>query len=251
MTVDSQTVAQKLPREQEHLAALQAMRVLESYYRWTYRLMKRHIGRRILDAGCGVGNLTALAAGSAEYVLAADLSPENIRVMHERFAQQSHVEPIQLDLDTDFGHLRDRRFDTIVCLDVLEHVDDDIGLLRRFRQVIQPGGHLLIKVPALPWLFGSIDEASDHRRRYRRRELWDKAQFAGWQPIKTRYMNIAGVLPYWLKSRVFKKKANFSRTFKPWQLRLIRALVPALRTLDLFTGPFVGQSAILIARNSG
>ena len=249
MTSGAADVSQKLPHEREHLEALQRMRALDAYYRWTFDLLRRYMGRRVLDAGAGIGNFTALAAEVADHVTAAELSPANLAVLRERFAGSAVVDVAQFDLDGDLSPLAARNFDTIVCLDVLEHIEDDIAAMRRLRQLVRPGGHLLVKVPACPWLYGSLDVASDHYRRYTPRELRDKAAIAGWEPLRAWYMNVAGVLPYFLKSRVLKRPSTLSRSFKPWQLKAIAAATPALRLLDRLTGPLVGQSALLVARN--
>lgn len=246
--IDATTIDAKLPREQEHLDALQRMRALDAYYIWSLNLVKPWVGKRVLDAGCGIGNGTALLAQTAEFVLAADLSPQNVNELQERFRQQPHVQPIQLDLDSDFTELAEQKLDTIVCLDVLEHIEQDVLLLQRFYDVMQPGGHLLVKVPAVKWLYGSVDTASGHFRRYTRGELRQKAEQAGWEPVAIRWMNIFGVLPYFVKSRIQKKDANLSRTFSPWQLRMIQRSMPWLRRLDRMIGPPIGQSAILVAR---
>jgi 2-polyprenyl-3-methyl-5-hydroxy-6-metoxy-1,4-benzoquinol methylase len=224
------------------------MRVLESYYQWVLDLFGPFVGRRIVDAGCGVGNFTQLLAGRADRVVAADLSAQNLAVLRERFAGQPQVVVERADLDGDLSGLAAHDPDTIVCLDVLEHIDDDVGLLARLRGIVRPGGHLLVKVPACPWLLGSIDAASGHRRRYTPRELADKARIAGWTPLRCHYMNLAAVAPYWLKCRLMGRRSNFSRTFKPWQLALIRAAVPFLRLVDRVSGPPVGLSAVLVAR---
>lgn len=244
----AESVAEKLPLEHEHFEALNRMRLLDPYYRWTLRRFGKFVGRRVMDAGCGIGNFTEVLASVVEFVLAVDLSPENIRVLNERFRGQSNVEVAQLDLDRDIATLQNHRLDTIVCLDVLEHIEDDVALLKSFHKAIQPGGHLLVKVPACKFLFGPIDVASSHYRRYTPSELREKAVQAGWNVVKTGYMNIWGVAPYYLKSRVQKKQSNFSRTFAPWQLNLIRSVIPLLEFGDKLVGPPVGQSAILIAR---
>ena len=246
--LDTPTIASKFSREQEHLLALQSMQTLETYYQWSYDLFKPFIGRRILDAGCGFGNFTAIARKNAEYILAVDSSSKNIQLLKDRFRESAVVEIAQLDLESDNEFLRAKHIDTIVCLDVLEHVNDDVALLERFFKTVQTGGHLLVKVPACKWLFGSIDVASGHNRRYIPQELRIKAERAGWETIKAHYMNIAGVFPYWIRSRVLRKEVNFSRTFKPWQLMAIRRVVPILKILDQIIGPPIGQSAILIAR---
>lgn len=238
----------KLQFEGEHLEALERMRLLEPYYRWTLDLFRPYLGQRIMDAGCGIGNFTAVLASEVAYTLAVDLSPRNIAVLRERFCTTPTVEVAQLDLEHDITALQHKRLDTIVCLDVLEHLEDDIAMLRSFRAVLQAGGHLLVKVPACPWLFGSVDIASSHYRRYTLQELRSKASQAGWTPLQVAYTNFFGVLPYWLKSRVFKKSTNFSRTFSPKQLQRLRRIMPLLQAVDRLLGPPVGQSAILIAR---
>jgi 2-polyprenyl-3-methyl-5-hydroxy-6-metoxy-1,4-benzoquinol methylase len=247
--LDTCTSASKLSREQEHLLALQSMQTLETYYRWSYDLFKPFIGRRILDAGCGLGNFTAIITKkNAEYILAVDSSPRNIQVLKDRFKDLAIVEIAQVDLETDNDFFRGKQIDTIVCLDMLEHVYDDIALLKSFFKIMQTGGHLLVKVPTCKWLYGSIDLTSGHYRRYTPEELRVKAESVGWETIKANYMNIAGVIPYWVKSCVLKKGVTFSRTFRPWQLKVVGGMVPILKILDKIIGPPIGQSAVLIAR---
>jgi SAM-dependent methyltransferase len=245
------STADKLPHEREHVDALQRMQLLRSYYGWTLELVRPYVGRRILDAGCGIGNFTALLEPLAEYVLAVDLSQENLKLLESRFAGSRVVEIAAYDLDTEMDAVARKHIDTIVCLDVLEHVADDVALLENFRSIIAPGGHLLLKVPACPWLYGSVDEASGHHRRYTPRQLRERAEAAGWEPVAAHYMNLAGVLPYWLKSRMARRESTFSRTFKPWQLKAINGVVPVLRLVDRLAGPPVGLSAVLVARKPG
>lgn len=249
-SVDQQVVEQKLQHEQEHLEALQRMRALRSYYDWSYQLLKEAIGLKVIDAGCGTGNFTELLADHGHQVLAIDLSPENLAVVCERFADKQNVKAVQYDLDDSvtIARLAEDTYDTIVCMDVLEHLADDRAMLSQFARVLPRGGTLCIKVPALPWLFGSVDEASDHYRRYTKDDLVSKVRSAGFTVTRSCYMNISGVIPYYLKSRVLKKKANLSRTFKPWQLSLIRTIMPMLKTMDTLTSAPIGQSVIVTAR---
>lgn len=245
--IPAQEVSAKLPHEREHLDALKRMQTLEPYYRWIYELFDGYVGQRILDAGCGVGNFTAIIAEAAELVVAADLSEENLDLVRRRFADSDIVEPLQVDLDTVTEQIGDRQLDTVVCLDVLEHVELDVRLLRSFSSLLAPGGHVLLKVPALRWLYGSVDRASDHYRRYARGELIGKVREAGLDVVRCRYMNLAGVFPYWLKSRVLQRRTNFSRTFSEKQLRRIAGSIPLCRLADRLTGPPLGQSLVLVA----
>lgn len=241
-------VARKLPREQEHFDALQRMRAMRPYYEWVADSFGPALGGRVLDAGCGVGNFFGAVADRVESGVGVDLSPVNITEARRRFAGQTHLRFLQADLDEQADALRAERFDTVVCLDVLEHIQDDLPLLKRLTQIVEPGGHVLIKVPACPWLFGSIDVASEHYRRYNRPMLRKLALDAGLNIKRLRYMNLSGVGPYFLKSRMLRSEANFSRTFTPKQLDRIRRMMPWARRLDRVTGPPVGQSLLLVGQ---
>ncbi len=237
----------KLPLERQHLQALERMRLLDAYYRWTFRLLEPYLGRRVMDAGCGIGSFTHLLARKADYVLAVDLSPRNIEVVQQRFRRSCNVEVLQTDLEHDISHTRSKAIDTVVCLDVLEHVQDDVALMRKFREIVQPGGAMLVKVPACQWLYGTTDIASSHYRRYAKSDLLAKAARAGWESTLAFYMNIWGILPYWFKSRVLRDTRNFSSSFPLWQIRALARLVPLLQVFDRLIGPPVGQSAFLVA----
>lgn len=245
---NSDKVPRKLPLESEHFAALSRMQSLTPYYQWSIELVAPWLGKRVLDAGCGIGNATEQLSTYAEYVLAVDLSHENMKFLQHRFADDPHVECAQLDLDENMEEIADRNIDSIVCFDVLEHVEDDQALLDQFLKMVQPGGHLLIKVPAGRWLYGSVDIASAHFRRYVKSELKQKAIQAGWQIINIHYMNIFGVIPYFIKSRILKKQANFSRTMSTRQLAIIKRMIPILKIIDRFVGPPIGQSLIMVAQ---
>ena len=246
-SISNLTVKNKLPDEELHLDALNRMRTLKPYYKWTKSLFHNYIGQRILDAGCGIGNFSDLIAQDAEFVLAVDLSPENLLVLEERFKNHLNVKIAQYDLDSHIDIIRDHKLDTIVCLDVLEHIEDDMHLLENFRKLIQPQGKLLIKVPACPWLYGSIDKASGHFRRYTKTMLTEKLKKAGWTPQKVSYMNISGVLPYFIKSRIIRNNANFSRTFSKSQINILKFLMPLFKNIDYLVGPPIGQSLVVVA----
>lgn len=241
---------QKLAHEKEHLEALRRMAKMAPYYEWVRDVFQPWLGPRVLDAGCGVGNFIECVADRSEFVLGVDLSQENLAMLQERFASYDNVKSARIDLDAGVEELRSKAFDTVVCLDVLEHIEQDQNLLNSLAKIVRPGGHVLIKVPACPWLFGSIDVASDHYRRYTRTMLRQRALTAGLEVQKVKYMNLAGVLPYFIKSRILKSSATFSNSFSPRQLAFIRRAIPVLRMLDKITGPPVGQSLVLAARRS-
>jgi len=246
-SIYNKSIKNKLPYELEHLDALIRMKTLKPYYEWTKSIIDKYLGSRILDAGSGVGNFIDLVQ-EREFILAVDLSSENIKILEERFASSLNITVRQYDLDYDLEQIKKNRIDTIVCLDVLEHVENDVELLSNFRKVIEPNGRLIIKVPALEWLYGSIDESSGHFRRYSRHKLISTTKEAGWTPCFVTYMNIFGLVPYLIKGRLLKRTSNFSKTFSNKQLKILQLLMPTLQKIDKLLGPPVGQSLILVAK---
>jgi SAM-dependent methyltransferase len=129
---------------------------------------------QILDAGCGSGrNMVELARLGT--VTGVELSGTSVQLARERDAGEV-VEGSVMDMPFD-----DANFDLTVSLDVIEHLEDDIGALRELRRATKPGGALLVTVPAYQWLWSGHDEINHHHRRYNRRTLLSAAQSGGWE----------------------------------------------------------------------
>jgi SAM-dependent methyltransferase len=137
----------------------------------------------ILDVGCGPGG-PLLRQLERKYRVSG-LEPEPLAVA---FARQQGLECIQQGTLESFAQTN-RRTDLVMLLDVLEHVEDDIGLLRTARQVLRPGGRLLVTVPALAWLWSGHDRLAHHYRRYTRRQLQAHLEAAGWICERISYFN--------------------------------------------------------------
>jgi SAM-dependent methyltransferase len=155
---------------------------------------------RILDAGCGSGrNMIELARHGT--VSGVELSGASVDVARARGVGEVIAGSV-LDMPFDGDS-----FDLSVCLDVIEHLDDDVGALRELRRVLAPGGSLLVTVPAYQWLWSGHDEVNHHRRRYTRRSLQRVAEQAGWEQVRTTYFNSL-LLPLAILLRVLDR---FSR----------------------------------------
>ncbi|HTC60761.1 MAG TPA: methyltransferase domain-containing protein [Solirubrobacteraceae bacterium] len=129
---------------------------------------------QILDAGCGSGrNMVELARLGT--VTGVELSGTSVQLARERDAGEV-IEGSVMDMPFD-----DANFDLTVSLDVIEHLEDDIGALRELRRVTRPGGALLVTVPAYQWLWSGHDEINHHHRRYNRRTLLSAARSGGWE----------------------------------------------------------------------
>jgi SAM-dependent methyltransferase len=159
------------------------------WYRGRRTVLERVLARlalpspaRILDAGCGSGrNMVELARHGT--VTGVELSQTSVDIARGRGAGEVIAGSV---LEMPFA---DASFDLAVTLDVIEHLEDDLGALRELRRTVAPGGALLVTVPAYGWLWSGHDEINHHHRRYTRRSLRAVAQRAGWQEVRTTYFN--------------------------------------------------------------
>lgn len=140
------------------------MRNANRYNRWTYEIIRPHIKGTILEIGCGIGNITQFLLESGP-VLATDLAAEAVDVLVKRFPGRDSLRTRTIDL-TRPGASLGERFDTVVMLNVLEHIGDEGSMLRAVREHLAPGGSFICLVPAHPWLYSRLDKAAGHFRRY-------------------------------------------------------------------------------------
>jgi SAM-dependent methyltransferase len=227
------------PLDRFGAATLERLAAAPRYNRWMFERLRRWVGEHVLEIGSGIGNLSDFIVDRRRVVL-SDTEPYYLGRLHERYGDRPNVEIARLYLPTVDGALADERFDTIICLNVLEHVKDDARSLAVMRGLLKPGGRLLLLVPALPWIYGTLDAALGHYRRYTPRELREKYAAAGLAMPHLEYFNLAGIPGWWFTGRVLKR-----RLIPAGSLALYDALVPLFR-LERLLPWRVGQSLIAI-----
>ena len=230
-----------------HHRAQEMMGMLAGYYEWVLDLFGGPPPSPVADAGAGSGHLAGLLADRVDKLVLLEGGEENLATLRDRFAAQPNVVVVDCDLMACEQMLAGHGVRSIVSLDVLEHLPDDLAALKQFHSALAKGGKVYIKVPALQWLYGPVDEASGHFRRYSRGSLRKVLEAAGFEVDRCAYMNMAAVPSYFLKSRVLKKKSNFSETFTGEQIRKIERLLPTIRRIDCVLGPPLGLSVVAIA----
>lgn len=219
---------------------LRRMEALRKYNSWVWGKLAPFVGARVLEVGAGIGNMTRLLSARAR-VVATDLNPTYLQVLRRTFAGDSRVAIHELDLAAEFAPTVGKDFDTVVCLNVLEHIEDDVAALRRMRQVLAPQGRVVLVVPALQSLYGEIDRAIGHYRRYGRDELVDKLQQAGFTVEHCTGFNALGVAGWYLNSCLLRR-----RSVPGVQARINSWLVPLLRLED-YLGLRWGMSLLAVA----
>ena len=222
--------------------ALDALEQAPRFNCWMYQTIQMHLGTRIAELGSGRGNLSKLLKEGAN-VLVTDNREEYLEELRARWGHLPNVRVRRLDLlnADDYAILKEFKVDTVVCLNVLEHIEDDVSVLRRLYQVLPPGCKVVFLVPFNPRLYSRFDEEIGHFRRYRKTELEEKLRAAGLKVETQFYFNKAGVIAWWLGNTLFHQ-----RCITAWQLKIYNLLTPMFRVLDHCL-PMQGLSTVVVA----
>lgn len=217
---------------------------LQAYNRWVFDLLDPHVTGRVLEVGCGTGNITQFLAKSADEVVGIDPVARFIDRFRQRFAASASVTSHRCTLADLTPPTQDAAcFDTVVSCNVFEHIKDHVGALKQVATHLRPGGKAVIFVPAGPIAFGRLDKELGHHRRYTVASLRQAMQDAGLEWVEGRYSNAVGLLGWWFNS-VMLKKTTVSGDQAVWFNRL----VPVLSRLEKLIRPPFGQSVIGVAR---
>lgn len=216
------------------------------YNDWLLERALPYVGSRVLDFGAGIGTFTAaLADGAGAEVVALEPDPQFALRLDERFGANDRVRVVAADADWLEQDEAKGSFDSVLCLNVLEHIRDHEAVLRGFHDCLVPGGHVLLLVPAHSALYGAIDRSVGHERRYSVRILRTLLLRAQLEAVEVRYVNPIGALGWFVSSRVLQ------RTQVPLgPLHLYDRVVPLLQRLDDLRVPF-GLSIWAVARRDG
>jgi glycosyltransferase involved in cell wall biosynthesis len=221
---------------------LRSVRRAKGFNRWMLAQFASRIGRRVMEAGCGIGNFTELLL-DRERLVCVDTDPLYVRIIGWRFGHLSNVRVKQVDLaDPDIQlTFTEERLDTVICLNVLEHIADDEAVLKGYARILAPGGRVVILVPAHPSLYSACDKALGHLRRYTQREITDKLQRTGFEIETAMEFNRLGTIGWW-----FNKLRGRSE-LSPREMLAFELLLPFAKLLEpLRLWP--GLSLIVVAR---
>lgn len=221
----------------------------DNYHRWLYHLVAPHLGRRVLECGAGNGIMTAyLASSPVERVWAVDIDPLCLEPLRERLDPgRVTLEAFDIASEAFSEAFAGRGIDTVVIVNVLEHMADDSATLRALARVLVPSGRLLVFVPAFPCLFGGMDRAAGHHRRYTRRSLAAGLREAGFMPRRVRYVNPLGFLGWWVTNRLMRVQ-DLDAPVVNSQISLFdRFGLPVSRLLQPLTSMWLGQSVFAVA----
>jgi glycosyltransferase involved in cell wall biosynthesis len=215
------------------------MRRARALNRWVFDQFRPFVGSRVLEAGCGIGNVSELLL-DRERLVAVDNDPLYAEMLQWRLGHLENVRTLRFPLDdaSAYAAVAGERIDTVVCQNVLEDIDHDEPVLRAFHDLLEPGGHLVVLVPAHQTLYGPADEALGHRRRYSQTELHTKMQNAGFEVVRIEEFNRLGAWAWSLNNRLGRRRIS------SWQVRAFGWLLPIARAVEAMK---VGRGLGLVA----
>jgi glycosyltransferase involved in cell wall biosynthesis len=225
---------------------LQSVRNAGGFNRWMFSQIAPYVGQRVLEAGCGIGNLTELML-DRQRLVAADIDPLYVEMIGRRFGHLENFRVTHMDLakTEDVMSAAGEGLDTIICLNVLEHIADDRTVLANFLQVLKPGGHAIILVPQYMWLYTGVDKTLGHERRYTADELIGKMRAAGFEVVHHQGFNRMGVPGWWTSCKLLG-----NTHLKPGQMRMFNRLLWVAKLLEKVPG-LPGLSVICVGRKPG
>jgi len=218
------------------------------FNQWMFQTVAADTRGEVLEIGSGIGNISAFFVEQNRPISVSDMRPEYCEFLKKKFSGVNNFREVhQIDIvDPDFDTVHKNlmgKFDSVIALNIVEHVEDDEYAIRNCLKLLKQGGHLVVLVPAFMCLYNRFDRELGHYRRYTRKSLKKLFLQNNLDTEHIRYFNFIGMLGWWVSGSLLKKK-----TIPSGQMKLYNALVWAFKLIDVFTHPWAGLSVIATAR---
>lgn len=222
---------------------------IDRYSKWMYDVYSDYIGKSVFDVGAGMGRMVDFYIREVEKVTATDIFQEQVDFMNKRFEQYLYFHAELVDILKDALEEYEGKFDTVLCINVLEHLLDDYKAVGNMKYILRDGGVLILMVPAFQKLYCRLDSAVNHYRRYDPGRLVDIAEKNRMEIIRHHYFNILGIIPYWLKGKSRKGQAgSFSLSLNESNSRIYNFAAGIMEPIEKRFPPGIGLTEVIILR---
>lgn len=226
---------------------LESMSMAPAYNKWILKKFSKYLKGEILEIGSGIGNFTKLLIKYGD-VWASDISKEYLSKIKQEIPEVKGVGIVDIEQGKYFFNNRqntsvNKKFDVIVCLNVIEHIKNDQNAFTNLQRLLKPKGVLILIVPSGMNLYGKIDQAIGHYRRYNKSDLQKQLHDAGFKILKSRLLNFIGGLGWFFSGRVLKQT-----TVKKTNVKIFNVISPVFLLLEKFWEPPIATSVFIIAR---
>jgi 2-polyprenyl-3-methyl-5-hydroxy-6-metoxy-1,4-benzoquinol methylase len=222
---------------------LQQIQKMQAYNQWIFERISKFCRNRIFEAGCGIGTFTQQLK-DRELVVGIDCNKKNIALSRQMLKKHNNVRLI-LDKIEDIrtNEYAKYQFDTILCLNVLEHVEDDGKALNIFNSLLAKNGRIVLQVPAWKFLFNSLDRNLSHHRRYTKKSLLKLTEKAGFVTEHCSFMNVLGMIGWFINGNILRKSILPAN-----QLIGLNTIVPFIKQFDKLFNQIAGISIIYVGK---
>jgi SAM-dependent methyltransferase len=222
---------------ENHLGGVEARR----YRDYQFSLIGPQLGASVLEVGSGLGDFSAMLTGARRLVV-SDTDPICLAALRSRFGADPRVDVLEVDLDAEVALTE--KVESVLAMNVLEHILDDVAALRALGELLVPSGAVVLWVPAYPALYGDFDRMVGHHRRYTPATLQATVEAAGLLPELLRPVNLLGGIAWWAAVRRGGAGSASERLVRAYD----RLVIPLTQTLERHWTPPFGQSLLCVAR---
>lgn len=220
------------------------MAVATNYLKWQFNLVQPYLGKHVLEIGGGIGNFTSSLATTAESVISLEPNVYCYNKLKQATAAINNVTIYNIAAEQLNNHVAsDYLADTVICMNVLEHIQDDAEAVQTFSQRLKVGGNMVLLIPAVPWVFGDIDRRLGHYRRYSKQSITSLLHEVGMEISVLRYFNFIGLWGWLWNTRVFKKQQQSNGQIYFFD----KYLVPWLSKAEQVVPVPIGQSLLVVS----
>lgn len=217
---------------------LESMNQARYYNKWMLDKFKKYLTGNILEVGCGIGNFTQTLAKFGE-IFAIDIDEDLINKFKKE--NNKRIKTGYGDIEKSKYFFKDKLFDTIVCINVLEHIKDDEKALRNMYRLLKKNGKLILLVPIHEFLYGEIDRSINHFRRYDPGQLKKQLEKIGFTIQSSRKINFLGAFGWFIAGKILK-----NRQINDGNIRLFNIIAPLFLFLEDLVEPMIGTSILII-----
>ncbi|MFN2302543.1 MAG: glycosyltransferase [Anaerolineales bacterium] len=219
------------------------MEAAPKYTEWTLARTRPYVGDLLMEIGSGIGNNVRILMQYTD-VIATEIDPVYLQVLRNAYLNTPGVDVREWDA-TQPPPSDLPQPDSILCSNVIEHIEDDQAVIQHADQVLKPDGRMIFIVPRGEKLFSTLDTAIGHYRRYDKQEMCDLFTNNGYKIEECFTLNKIGVLGWWYRGKVAKQQAIGRAGLKAFNM-----LVPIFKLIDPLL-PWKGLSLVVVARKPG
>jgi len=223
---------------------LESMSFAKNYSRWLVELCEPYLGSTVAEVGAGTGNLTDLFSRhlGLEKLIAFEPSEKMSDILQKKMILDKRVKAVNHTLMAEKNSYVNY-FDSILYINVLEHIEDDRNEAATIYGCLKSKGYVCIFVPALSFLYSEFDKSIGHYRRYHKQQLIDLFQSLGFNIIKVKYVDMPGIIPWYIAFVLLRKGLNKNNTSIYDNIA-----IPIIRIVENMITPPIGKNLLLIAQ---